>query len=87
MALDRTKLQCIGVGGSNSLYMYTTTDVDTGGGAGVEDSGYFDDAYNDLRVGDFILANLNTGTSREMKIYAVSASSSSGVTITFPTIS
>ena len=82
MAFAQKNLSCIGVGGDNSLHMYTTTDPDTT----VETADYFLSAYSQLRVGDFILANLNTGSSRETKLYHVATSTSAGVTITFPTI-
>jgi hypothetical protein len=82
MAFAQKNLTCVGSGGDNSLFMYTTTDADTV----VETSDYFLDAYAQLRVGDFILANLYTGDTRETKIYYVTASASTGVDIGFPTI-
>lgn len=83
MAFAQKNLTCIGSGGDNSLFLYTTADTDTT----VETANYFLSAYSQLRVGDFILANLNTGSSRETKLYFVATSSSSGVTIGFPTLS
>ncbi len=81
MAFDPKKLCTIGVGGDNSVHMYSTPDADTV----VETSDYFLDAHNRLKKGDFIHANLDTDGSQEQKTYTVQTSSSSGVTIGFPT--
>ena len=83
MALDKTNLCSVGQGGQNSIHTYTTTDTDST----VETADYFMDAYASLRVGDMIWANLNTGSSRETKVYFVATSAVDGVTIDFPTLS
>ena len=82
MALVTKDLCCIGQGGQNSMFMYTTTDTDTT----VETADYFLGSYKGLKVGDAIFANLNTGSSRETKLYFVATSAVGGVTIDFPTI-
>ena len=82
MAFIEKDLGVVGQNGQNSLFMYTTEDTDST----VETADYFLDAYKGLRVGDMILANLNTGSSRETKVYFVATSAVGGVTIDFPTI-
>jgi hypothetical protein len=82
MAFTAKNLCAIGTGGDNSLYMYYTNDADTV----VEGSNYFLEAYKNLKVGDHIIANIDMDGTPESKIYRVSASTSTGVTIGFPTI-
>jgi hypothetical protein len=83
MALIAKDLCTIGTGGNNSLHMYYTNDADTT----VETSGYFLSAYKSLKVGDFILANLDMDGTPESKIYRVATCTSEGVTVGFPTLS
>ena len=82
MSFTKKDLGVVGQNGQNSLFMYTTEDADSV----VETADYFLDAYKGLRVGDFILANLDTDGTRETKVYYVITSASGGVTIGFPTI-
>ena len=83
MAFAQKNLTCVGSGGDNSLFLYTTTDDDTT----VETADYFLSAYAQLRVGDWILANVSTGGTREGKAYIVLTSASTGVTIKFQSVS
>ena len=82
MALVKSKLCVVGSGGDNSIHLYTTNDADTV----VETADYFLGSYTSLRVGDWIMANIDMDGTPESKIYTVLTSTSAGVTIGFPTI-
>jgi len=79
---DPEDLVCVGTCGQNSTFLYTTEDL----AAEVEWPDYFILAYETLRVGDFIFANVNTAMEREAKVYCVATCSRAGVTLDFPTI-
>ena len=82
MAFTAKNLCNIGTGGDNSLFLYTTEDADTV----VQADDYFLNAYNTLKVGDFIMCNMDTDGTRETKVIYVTASASTGVDTGFPTI-
>ncbi len=58
-----------------TLWHYTTMD------AAVTTAGYFNNAYDMVRVGDLVIANVDTNGTLDTKIYTVTASADSGVTI------
>ena len=58
-----------------TLWHFTTID------ASVATAGYFDTAFDMVRVGDIIIANIDTDGTLDTKIYTVTASSDVGVTI------
>lgn len=62
MAYDRKKLQRVGSANRNapSLFLYSDTAVAL---TAIDGSGYFNDAADILKVGDFILANASSGTA------------------------
>lgn len=59
MALDRSNLTSLAYGNGFTLWHYTTTDAV----ADVNTSGYFDNASNQLSIGDRIMATTSTGTT------------------------
>lgn len=58
-----------------TLWHFTTID------ASVETAGYFDTAHDMVRVGDLVIANVDTDGTLDTKIYTVTTSSDSGVTV------
>jgi hypothetical protein len=76
MAYVHPGLQRVGPSNSDfpTIWTYTTADAT----AVVDTAGYFNDAADDLTVGDFIFANTSTGGSIAFGIYVV-LSNASGV--------
>jgi hypothetical protein len=74
MDYDPSNLSALAYANGFTLWHYKTTDLDTE----VDDSGYFDEAANMLRVGDFIFANTDTDGSPVHGVFAV-LSNSGGV--------
>ncbi len=75
MAFAQKNLSCVGVGGDNSIFLYTTTDSL----ATVETDDYFLAAYAQLKVGDTIIAYVASGGTPIKMVYTVTASASTGV--------
>lgn len=75
MALDLTKLTPVGDPGASRMagvplgFSYTTADLT----AAVATAGYFNNARRQLQVGDHITANVDTGGTRTLKKYLVTA--------------
>ena len=59
-----------------TLWHYTTID------ASVATPDYFNQASDMVRVGDLVIANVNTDAALDTKIYTVTASAADGVTVT-----
>ena len=72
MAYDSSNLSALAYANGFTLWHYKTADPDTD----IDTSGYFDEAANMLRVGDFIFAN--TGGSPAHGVFVV-LSNSGGV--------
>lgn len=66
-----------GQGSVRSLWSYITNDPDTG----VEGSGYFNTAINEMKIGDFIFCGIDLDGTPEGKIYMVTANDGSDVTV------
>ena len=74
MAYDASNLSALTYANGFTLWHYKTPDVATD----VDTSGYFNEAAAMLRVGDFIFANANVGTTMQSGVFIV-ASNSGGV--------
>jgi len=76
MAYSHPSLVQLGSANSNAprVWLYSTTDT----AADVNTEGYFNDASDDLQVGDFIFANTSTGGTLVATIFYV-LSNASGV--------
>lgn len=76
MSFNATNLSVLAYANNFSLWHYTTTD------ANVTDSGYFNEAVNTMKVGDFIIVNIDTDGSPSNKFYVVTGNTGSAVSIT-----
>lgn len=76
MAYTHPNLHRVGPANSDAptIWTYSTTDT----GAVVQVSGYFNDASDDLTVGDLIYAHVDTGGTPAFMLYPV-VSNASGV--------
>lgn len=75
MAFQSKNLSVIGYANGFTLWHYATTDA----AATVDTSGYFNNAANMLRVGDFILANASTGGTPENGMLVVATNANGTV--------
>lgn len=76
MAYNSSNLSVLAYANNFTLWHYTTTD------ANVTDSGYFNKAADMMRVGDFVIVNVDTDGSPANKFYVVTANTGSAVTVT-----
>jgi hypothetical protein len=67
MAYDPSNLSALAYANGFTLWHYKTTDIATD----VDDSGYFDEAANMLRVGDFIFGNTDTDGTPAHGVFVV----------------
>lgn len=77
MAFKPQDLSVIGYANGFTLWHYTTEDA----AADVDTAGYFDAAVDVLRVGDMILANVDTGGTMAGGIFLVSSNTGSIVDV------
>ncbi len=77
MAFSFSELSVLAYANGFTLWHYTTADTATD----VTADGYFDTAAGQLRVGDVILANQDTGNTPNTSIYTVTGASGGDVTI------
>ena len=77
MSYTANNLSVLAYANNFTLWHYVTTDDD------VTTSGYFDRASDMVRVGDLMIANVDTdgSTATETKFYIVSANSGGSVTV------
>ena len=75
MAYKATDLSVLAYANNFTLWHYTTTDDD------ITTSGYFDKAAEMVRVGDLIIANVDTDGTPATTFYVVTAASGGSVTI------
>ncbi|TXH13840.1 MAG: hypothetical protein E6R03_10575 [Hyphomicrobiaceae bacterium] len=75
MAFDKTKLSVLAYANGFTLFHYITKDDNTA----IVTSGYANTAAAQLRVGDMILANVDTDGTPDAKMYSVS--SNDGTTV------
>lgn len=76
MAYTASNLSVLAYANNFTLWHYTTVD------ANVTSGGYFNSAASMLRVGDFIIANVDTDGTPVNKFYIVTANTGSAVTVT-----
>ncbi|MGB4057455.1 MAG: hypothetical protein WBK77_05170 [Alphaproteobacteria bacterium] len=76
MAYTSSSLSVLAYANNFTLWHYTTTE------AAITGTGYFNNAASMLRVGDFIIANVDTDGTPVNKIYVVTGNTGSVVTIT-----
>ena len=76
MAFIASDLSVLAYANNFSLWHYTTVDAD------VTTAGYFNSAAGMLRVGDLIIANVDTDGTPVNKFYVVTANDGSTVTVT-----
>jgi hypothetical protein len=69
MAYDSNNLSALTYANGFTLWHYKTPDAATD----VDTTGYFNDAYNMLRVGDFIFANTNVGGTISSGVFIVAS--------------
>ena len=67
MAYSPSHLSALAYANGFTLWHYKTPDL----AATVDTTGYFNQAANMLRVGDFIFANTNTGATIESGVFIV----------------
>ena len=77
MAYKSKDLSVLAYANGFTLWHYTTTDVATD----VDTAGYFDDAADMLRVGDMIMANVDTDGTPAAGIFLVNANASGSVDV------
>ncbi len=77
MAFKTQDLSVIGYANGFTLWHYTTTDT----AAAVDTSGYFNDAADVVRVGDMVLANVETGGTMAAGMFLVSSNTGTVVDI------
>ena len=77
MAFKTQDLSVIGYANGFTLWHYTTTDA----AAAVDTSGYFNDAADVIRVGDMVLANVDTGGTMAAGMFLVSSNTGTVVDI------
>ena len=66
MSFESKNLSVLAYANGFTLWHFTTIDADVSG------AGYFNDASDMLRVGDIVIANVDTDGSLATKIYTVS---------------
>jgi hypothetical protein len=71
MAYSRNNLSVLAYANGFTLWHYTTTDT----AAAADTAGYFNGAADMLRVGDMVLANIDTAGTRGAGIFLVIANS------------
>ncbi len=76
MALILSDLSVLAYANNFTLWHYKTID------SAVTGAGYFNNASNTMRVGDLIIANLDTDGTPSTKFYVVTGNSGGTVTIT-----
>ena len=77
MSYQSKDLSVLAYANGFTLWHYTTADLDTL----VDDGGYFDDAADMLRVGDMIMANLDTDGTPKAGLYLVNANANGTVDV------
>lgn len=77
MAFETKNLSVLAYANGFTLWHYATSDIV----ATVESTGYFSDASDMVRVGDIILANVNTNASPGAGILVVATSSGGVVSV------
>ncbi len=75
MSLILRDLSVLAYANNFTLWHYTTTDAAVTGG------GYFNSGADMMRVGDLIIANLDTDGTPSTKFYVVTGNSSGTVTV------
>jgi len=82
MAFQSKDLSVLAYANGFTLWHYATTDT----GADVDTSSYFDEAADMVRVGDMVLANVDTDGTPASGIYLVNANTSGGVDVADMTV-
>ena len=77
MAYQSKNLSVLAYANGFTLWHYTTTDL----AAAVDTAGYFDDAADMLRVGDMVMANVDTDGTPAAGIFLVNANASGTVDV------
>lgn len=76
MAFVKANLSLVSYSGNGfHMWHYTTTDAK----AVVDSANYFNDATNEMNIGDIIFANTSTGGTPEYGIFCVNANSGGAV--------
>ena len=78
MAYDASNLSALTYANGFTLWHYKTPDV----AADVDNAGYFNEAAAMLRVGDFILANVDVDATMESGVFIVASNSAGVVDVT-----
>lgn len=76
MSYNLNNLSVLTYANGFTLWHYTTTD------ANVTDSGYFNSAADLVKVGDFVIVNIDTDGTPSNKIYVVTGNTGSAVSVT-----
>ncbi len=76
MAYTASNLSVLAYANNFTLWHYTTTE------AAITGAGYFNSAASMLRVGDFIVANVDTDGTPVNKLYVVTGNTGTVVSIT-----
>lgn len=76
MSLVLSDLSVLAYANNFTLWHYKTID------SAVTGAGYFNNAYNTMRVGDIVIVNIDTDGTPSTKLYIVTGNSSGTVTIT-----
>jgi hypothetical protein len=71
MAYNPKNLSALAYANGFTLWHYKTPDL----AADVDSAGYFNGAASMLRAGDFVFANVNTGTTTESGVFIVKTNS------------
>jgi hypothetical protein len=77
MSYQSKNLSVLAYANGFTLWHYTTADT----AASVDSSGYFNQASDMLRVGDIIVANVETGGTMKAGLFLVSANASGVVNV------
>jgi hypothetical protein len=77
MAFQSKDLSVLAYANGFTLWHYATTDT----GADIDTAGYFNDAADMVRVGDMMLANVDTDGTPASGIYLVNANASGVVDV------
>jgi hypothetical protein len=77
MAYDAKNLSVLAYANGFTLWHYTTADA----AATVDTAGYFNAAQHMLRVGDIVLANVETGGAMKAGLFLVSANAGGTVDV------
>ena len=76
MAFSKANLSLVSYSGNGfHIWHYTTTDAK----ATIDSAGYFNDASNEMNIGDIIFANTSTGGTAEYGKFCVNANASGTV--------